>query len=58
MREAVRHELPRVRPGTDLVFIARPASAGATYHEIREAVCYLLRKTGAVLRDAEGTRNA
>jgi ribonuclease P protein component len=58
MREAVRHELPRVRPGIDLVFIARPAAAGAAYDEVREAVCYLLRKTGSILADAGEAGNA
>src|SRR5919202_5633780 len=52
MREAVRHQLPRIRPGQDLVFIARPAAAEATYHQIAETVAYLLRKGGTLLRPA------
>jgi ribonuclease P protein component len=58
MREAVRHELPRLYQGIDLVFIARPAAAGAGFAQIQETVCYLLRKTGSIPRHGEVTRNA
>jgi ribonuclease P protein component len=51
LREAVRHYLPGLPSGHDLVFIARPASATASYGQIVETVAYLLRKTGTV-RDA------
>jgi ribonuclease P protein component len=47
LREAVRHELPAIRPGTDLVFIARPAAAEASYREIAAAVSATLRRAGA-----------
>jgi len=52
MREAVRPQLPSVRTGQDLVFVARPAAARASYHQIAETVAYLLRKSGARCRDA------
>jgi ribonuclease P protein component len=55
LREAVRRELPSVRPGSDLVFIARPAAAGATYWEIAEAVQAALRRTGAVAPQPEAS---
>lgn len=58
IREAVRHQLPLIRPGQDLVFIARPASSEASYHQIAETVAYLLRKGGASLRPAGTARNA
>jgi ribonuclease P protein component len=58
MREAVRHELPRLRLGQDLVFIARPAAAEAGYAQIAETVGYLLRKTGARCDGAGRARNA
>lgn len=51
MREAVRHALPGIRPGQDLVFIARPAAAAATYAQIAETVAYLLRKAGAQAKE-------
>lgn len=54
MREAVRHQLTAIPSGYDLVFIARPASALASYEEIAETVEYLLRKTGTV-RESVGT---
>jgi ribonuclease P protein component len=50
-REAVKRELPSVRPGCDLVFIARPAAAGASYWEIVEAVQSALHRTGAIVRE-------
>lgn len=57
MREAVRHELSELRSGQDLVFIARPAAAAATYPEIIETADFLLRKTGAA-RPAVSSKNA
>jgi ribonuclease P protein component len=38
--------LATVPPGYDLVFIARPPSADATYKQLEETVAYLLRKSG------------
>lgn len=58
LREAVRHQLAAVRPGQDLVFIARPPSAEATYPEIAETVSALLRKSGAALPPVRTTHNA
>lgn len=55
LREAVRQELPSIRPGTDLVFIARPSAAEASYWDIAEAVQWALRRTGAVVQPAEAT---
>ncbi len=46
MREAVRQHLSAIRPGQDLVFIARPAAAEAPYHQVSETVAYLLRRAG------------
>jgi ribonuclease P protein component len=42
LREAAR--LTPVRPGADIVLIARPAAAGAGYTEVRAAVTELLRR--------------
>src|SRR5436305_883077 len=47
MREAVRHHLHSLGPGQDLVFIARPGAAGASFSEVASTVGYLLRKSGA-----------
>lgn len=58
LREAVRHQLPLLRPGQDIVLIARPASASATYPQITDAVVHLLRKTGAARVAVESARNA
>jgi ribonuclease P protein component len=47
LREAVRHQLPALRQGQDLVFIARPPAATADYGQIAETVCELLSRTRA-----------
>lgn len=52
MREAVRHTLHEIRPGQDLVFIARPAASEASYAEICTAVSAALRRTGAIRQPA------
>src|SRR5947209_12711995 len=46
LREAVRSHLAMVPAGYDLVFIARPPAAQATYAQLEETVGYLLRKSG------------
>jgi ribonuclease P protein component len=48
MREAVRLRLPLVRPGQDLVFVARAPAAEASFRQIEESVGYLLRKSRAI----------
>ncbi len=48
MREAVRRQVPILRNGQDLVFIARPGSSGATYQQIEHSIAHVLDKTGAV----------
>lgn len=57
MREVVRHNLAEIRPGQDFVFIARPASADASYSQVADTMVYLLRRTNA-LRRTGGARNA
>lgn len=44
IREAVRLLLPRVTPGHDLVFVARPAIAEADFEQVGRAVEILLRR--------------
>ncbi len=46
MREAVRSQVHTLTVGCDMVLIARPAAATATYDQIVETIGYLLRKTG------------
>lgn len=58
MREAVRPRVPAVRPGHDLLFVARPAAAEATFEQVRESMEYLLRKTRALSQPAGAARNA
>lgn len=56
LREAVRRRLPELRPGQDLVLIARPPAATASYAELVEAVDAVLERTGAVKARAEASR--
>jgi len=44
IREAVRSFLPKLVPGHDLVFIARPAIAQADFERVLQAVEILLRR--------------
>ncbi|HZU11262.1 MAG TPA: ribonuclease P protein component [Chloroflexota bacterium] len=56
MREIARRDLGKMRRGQDLVFIARPAAAQATYADLDASMARALGKTGALR--AEETRHA
>ena len=51
VREALRAHLPALAPGWDCLLAARPALAGATYAEVEEAVCTLLRRVNLLAAD-------
>jgi ribonuclease P protein component len=53
LREILRALGPRLRPGSDVLVVARPPAVAATFQELRQALERLLRQSG-VLRD-EGT---
>jgi ribonuclease P protein component len=48
MREAMRSQLPSLRSGQDLVLIARPGAAEASFGEISACIEATLRKAGAL----------
>lgn len=50
MREAVRLRLPDIKPGFDLVFIARQATRRASYADIDRAVEQLLERVDLLNR--------
>jgi ribonuclease P protein component len=52
MREAVRLAWDLIEPGWDLVWIARPALAGADFVELQAACVRLLRRAGALRPEA------
>ncbi|GAC1444017.1 MAG: ribonuclease P protein component [Chloroflexota bacterium] len=58
LREATRQQLHNVRPGCDMVLIARPAAAHASYSQVAETVAYVLRKSGATQEHAQRANNA
>lgn len=57
LREAVRRRLSMLHPGQQLVFIARPAAADASFEQIDRAVATLLVKTGAIRHPAKAANN-
>jgi ribonuclease P protein component len=46
LREALRPLLPELTPGVDLLLIARPTSASASWADLRQAVLDVLRRAG------------
>jgi ribonuclease P protein component len=46
MREGLRATLSQVKSGYDLVLIARPAAANATFWDIKQSIDSLLRRSG------------
>jgi ribonuclease P protein component len=54
MREAVRSMWTLVKPGWDLVWIARPAIADARFSELQSACARLLGRARLLKVDAEG----
>lgn len=53
MRESVRHQLPFLRPGQDVVVIARSPAADASYADLSTCLAATLRKAGAVRPSVE-----
>jgi len=47
LREALRARLPRLKPGRDVLVIARPPSAKATWPELTQALDVLLSRAAA-----------
>ena len=46
LREIVRHNLHRIKPGYDLIILTRVPVTELEYHELEKNVKYLLRKSG------------
>lgn len=53
MREAFHAEIPTLRTGYMLVFVARPAAAEADYHALHRDMHILLRKAGLYSSEAK-----
>lgn len=49
LKEVVR--VLNIKPGWDIVFIARKSAAGANYHEFREAIGGLLKRASLLDED-------
>ena len=50
-REAVRLLIPSIEAGWDVLFVARPPIAKATYSEIASTAEILLQRAGLIERD-------
>lgn len=51
LREAIRPRLPELKPGWDLILIARPALVSASLDETRAALITLLHRAGILNSD-------
>jgi ribonuclease P protein component len=49
MREVIRQFIPRIKPGFDLVFVARQPIRQANYNQIQQSLAYLLKKADLLL---------
>jgi ribonuclease P protein component len=53
LREAVRHHLKQISSGWDFLFVARSATAQATFAEVEEAVIQLLNRANVMEHDSK-----
>ena len=53
MREIVRLEMSQIKPGFDLVFIARVPSSKATYLEISQSINTLLKRADLLVQSGQ-----
>lgn len=50
LREAVRHQLPRIEPGWDCIWIARQPLGDAAFNDVQAAVTQQLRRARLISR--------
>lgn len=55
LREAVRSHLTRIRPGWDIVLIARPGLSTASWLTLEQAVGSLLGRTGCMVNSNDAS---
>jgi ribonuclease P protein component len=55
MREIVRLEMSHIKPGFDLVFIARVPSSKASYPEISHSISKLLKTADLLVQSSQNT---
>ena len=53
LREAVRHHLTTISSGWDCLFVARAATAQATFLDVETAVVQLLNRANVMAHDSE-----
>ena len=57
IRESYRLSEDKIKPGYDIVFIARVNAANASYHEIDKALLSLVKKQGLFKETVKETQN-
>ena len=57
LREIVRHNLHRIKPGYDLIILTRVPVTELEYHELEKNVKYLLRKSGVWIGENDNKGN-
>ena len=57
LREIVRHNLHRIKPGYDLIILTRVPVTELEYHELEKNVKYLLRKSGVWIGEKDNKDN-
>lgn len=58
LREVTRQNLPRIAPGWDLVFIARPPMQSASFEQVQMAVNHLLERAHLLRDEGVGGQDA
>ena len=58
LREIVRHNLHRIKPGYDLIILTRVPVTELEYHELEKNVKYLLRKSGVWIGEKDNKDNS
>ena len=56
LRESVRRYVADIQPGRDYLFLAREATAKASYDEVEAAVLQLLKRARLLRREEKGTQ--
>jgi ribonuclease P protein component len=57
LREIIRHNPHRIKPGYDLIILTRVPVTELEYHELEKNVKYLLRKSGVWIGEKDNKDN-
>ncbi len=57
MREVVRLNLAKIKPGFDIIISAKPGASGMEYGEIEQNILWALRKAGLIKSEARNPKS-